>query len=273
MSRARQCTHAWLVADNICQAADDLRTDWSAERTPNWALDTGLPGDAEATRELGPALPMSDRARLVAIALAQTKASRDALRGLERTGRAGELGQARAALVRAEHDLSDLHTGDGAYCGTEAGRAVSDLGRARALLTMSKWTAEQGRRWRERRAAAKESAAVAVQLADAEGRWETFVAPEVARLEAAIYTSRQEVEGLVASQEREAARWRHLAAQGHRARHAADQFTYGLAVYREGLEGEEGHTPRPGRRPLRPASSVALGHYQPPIGRELGPDL
>ena len=188
MSRARESTHAWVVADDVGQAADDLRRDWSARRTPTWALDTGLPWSAEAIRELGPALPVSDRARVVAIALAQAKASRDALRGLERPGRAGELGEARAALGRAEQDLSDLQAGDGAYSGTEAGRAVSDLARARAALTRAKWAAEHSPRWRERRAAAKESAAVAAQLADAEGRWQAYVAPEVARLEAAIYT-------------------------------------------------------------------------------------
>lgn len=169
--------------------------------------------------------------------------------------------------------MSDLQTGDGAYCGAEAGRAVSDLARVWAALTRAKWTAEHSPRWRERRAAAKESVAAAAQLADVEGRWETYVAPEVARLEAAIRTSGHEVEGLVASQEREAARWRRLATRGHSARHAADQFAYGLAVYREALEGEEGHAPRPRRRLLRPARSVTLVHHQPTAGREFGPDL
>ncbi len=50
MSRARESTHAWVVADDVGQAADDLRRDWSARRTPTWALDTGLPGYAEAIR-------------------------------------------------------------------------------------------------------------------------------------------------------------------------------------------------------------------------------
>ena len=92
MSRARESAHAWVVADDVGQAAEDLRRDWAARRTPTWAWDIGLPGDAEAVRELGPALPMSDRARVVAIALAQSEGSRDALRGLERTGRARRAG-------------------------------------------------------------------------------------------------------------------------------------------------------------------------------------
>jgi hypothetical protein len=37
MSRARQSTHVWAVADDLPQAADDLRRDWSTSRTPTWA--------------------------------------------------------------------------------------------------------------------------------------------------------------------------------------------------------------------------------------------
>jgi len=60
------------------------RTRRGVRRTPTWALDTGLPWSAAAIRELGPVLPMSDRARVVAIALAQAEASRDSVRGLQR---------------------------------------------------------------------------------------------------------------------------------------------------------------------------------------------
>ena len=99
MSWAKETAHAWVVADDVGQAADDLRRDWSARRTPTWALDTGLPVDAEAIRELGTALPLSDKARVVAIALAQAKASSDAVKGLEPPGRTDELVEARAALA------------------------------------------------------------------------------------------------------------------------------------------------------------------------------
>ena len=201
------------------------------------------------------------------------KASRDALRGLERPGRAGELGEARAALGRAEQDLLDLQTGKGAYSGTEVGRAVSDLALARAALTRATWAAEHSSRWRERRAAAKESATVAAQLADTEGRWKAYVAPEVARLEAAIDAARQGIERLVGSQEREAARWGRLAERGHIIGRAAGQFADGLAVYREALDGRNAtyastvgamSTQRPRWR------RYAFGH---PSERDLGPDM
>ena len=210
---------------------------------------------------------------MVAIALAQTRANSDSLRGFKPPCRAGELGQARAALGRAEQDLLDLPAGNGACSGTEAGQAVSDLTSARAALARSQWVAEHSPRWRERRTAAKESAAAAARLADAEGRWQDYVAPELARLEGAIYEARQDVECLAASQEREAARWGHLAERVHSARRAADRFAIGLAGYRDELDGEKGDAPRQDWRHTRPAPSVAPVYRQPPVGRDVGPDL
>ena len=111
MSRARLRTDAWLVADDISQAGDDLRFDWSAERTPSWAIDTGLPALAEATAERVATLDRSDIAGVVALALAQTKVSGEALKGLQRRDRAEELAAARTALSRAEQDLSTSRPG------------------------------------------------------------------------------------------------------------------------------------------------------------------
>ena len=113
-------------------------------------------------------------------------------------------------------------------------------------MTRAKWGAEHSPRWRERRAAAKETAAAAARVADAEGRWQAYAAPEMARLEAAIYEARQDVEGLVASQESEAARWWLLADRGHVAGRTAQRFAVGLAGYREVLDGEKSHTPKHG---------------------------
>ena len=43
MSRARQSTHIWAVADDTAQAVEDLRRDWTIRRSPTWAIDTGQP--------------------------------------------------------------------------------------------------------------------------------------------------------------------------------------------------------------------------------------
>jgi hypothetical protein len=69
MSRARESTQAWVVADDVAQAADDLRRDWSRQRTPTWAIDTGLPATAGITREMVATPAEQDQARLLALAL------------------------------------------------------------------------------------------------------------------------------------------------------------------------------------------------------------
>ncbi len=69
ISRAREATHAWLVADDVAQAADDLRRDWSVRRTPTWALDTGLV--VTNIREAVVSLSNPGHARVLALALAQ----------------------------------------------------------------------------------------------------------------------------------------------------------------------------------------------------------
>ncbi len=48
MSRARHTAHVHAVADNVCQAVEDLTSDWSHEKRQAWAIDTGRP---EHTRQ------------------------------------------------------------------------------------------------------------------------------------------------------------------------------------------------------------------------------
>ena len=262
MSRARECTHAWLVAADPGQAGDDLRANWSAERTPTWAIDTALPSLAAATREVMAATPRSDLARIVALALAETKAGSDALKDLQPRQRAEELAAARTALSRAEQDLADLQVGTGPYRRTEAGRAVSDLASAQASLIAAKWAAEHSPRWRGRRAAAKESAVVAGQLADAERRWRTHVAPELARLEAQVFEGQGAVGSLLAHQEAQAARWWPLAERGHALKRDVQRFAVGLTSYREGLDGKRTSAPKHVGGPLYPAptATTAIDH-------------
>jgi ATP-dependent exoDNAse (exonuclease V) alpha subunit len=81
MSRARESTHAWVVADNLAQAADDLRRDWSVRRTPTWALDAGLP--AVPIKEAVVSLATPHHSRVVALALARTRATAKAVDHLQ----------------------------------------------------------------------------------------------------------------------------------------------------------------------------------------------
>ncbi len=199
-SRAREGNHSWVVADDTTQAAEDLRREWSTRRAPTWAIQTGVPADTVTTREALVALVDPGQARVVAMALAQAKACGDALVRLRPDWSRRELAEARAAVSRAEQDLSDLNAGNGAYSGTEAGRAVADGACAEGALNAASWAAEYGPRWRQRRAAARESTGSAAQLAEADRRWQAHGAPEAARLKAEIIERRRAVQEPVGPQ-------------------------------------------------------------------------
>jgi hypothetical protein len=89
MSRARETTHAWVVANDLAQAAEDLRQDWSARRTPTWALDAALP--STTFREAIVSLANPGHARVVALALAQARATAKAVGHLQALDLAPEL--------------------------------------------------------------------------------------------------------------------------------------------------------------------------------------
>lgn len=67
MSRARHHTTVHVVADDLDQAVEDLRRDWSFERRPRWAIDTGTPSNEHSRRTGSPyATPAIRRAALEA---------------------------------------------------------------------------------------------------------------------------------------------------------------------------------------------------------------
>ena len=59
MSRARERTHLYLVADDLDQAREDLARHWERERRERWAIDTGTPQPGAA--ELEPPEPAALR--------------------------------------------------------------------------------------------------------------------------------------------------------------------------------------------------------------------
>jgi conjugative relaxase-like TrwC/TraI family protein len=105
MSRARQGTTVHVVADDVDQAVEDLRQDWSAERRPQWAIDTGTPADQHDQRRGSPhAVPAVRRAAL--------EAERDALAAIIPPDRADELRRLEYALreTRDEQEWLDTAT-------------------------------------------------------------------------------------------------------------------------------------------------------------------
>jgi hypothetical protein len=72
MSRAKECSTLYVVADDVFQAKEDLSRDWTHERRWTWAIDTGTPGTAGK----------ADRGRDLVLARAALVRERDALRAL-----------------------------------------------------------------------------------------------------------------------------------------------------------------------------------------------
>ena len=155
MSRARESTHAWVVADDLDQAAEDLRREWSSERTPTWAIDTGLPAADKLTPDSFASLADDQRVRVAAVAHAQTKITANALTRIGPSALVLALADAQAALQQAQQARADLATGSGVYQHTDAGRAVADLTSAQIALTAAQRTAEDSQGWRDRRSSAK----------------------------------------------------------------------------------------------------------------------
>jgi hypothetical protein len=270
MSRARQATHAWVVADDLAQAAEDQRRDWSVRRTPTWALDAALP--ATTIKEAVVSLATPDHAPVVALALTRTRTA-NAVAHLQAPDFVSELAEARAALHQAEQARVDLLAGRGAYLGTDAGRAVSGLARAEAGLAAARREVEHASRWWARRAAAKEADAWSERHADARGRWLDHVAPETARLDAAIGLRQDELARLTARMERQAAR----SAAVTDGRGVMQSIVAGLGArlgqYRERLDGPR--RPPVGRAlpsPYPPSRAPAV-YPAPSPHHDRGPDL
>jgi ATP-dependent exoDNAse (exonuclease V) alpha subunit len=72
MSRARETSEVYVVADDTATAAEDLTRDWQRERRPRWAIDTGLPAISDLTPDTVGAMTLETKSRVVAIALAET---------------------------------------------------------------------------------------------------------------------------------------------------------------------------------------------------------
>jgi ATP-dependent exoDNAse (exonuclease V) alpha subunit len=76
MSRARDHSIVYVVADDLDQACSDLTHDWTVERRQRWAIDTGTPGAVEADVDLDPCVS----SRLgVTIRRARLESERDAI--------------------------------------------------------------------------------------------------------------------------------------------------------------------------------------------------
>jgi hypothetical protein len=237
MSRARESTQVWTVADDLPQGLDDLRRDWSATRTPAWALDTAMPHATTLTRENFQALPSNLQARIAALLHAETALAGDAVAGIGLPDRAATLGQAEAALAQARQARADLDTGGGVWQTSEAGQAVRDLARARQARQQAEKAAEVGARWRDRHTARRDAALWAQREVDAQQRWEAHVAPLIGRLDQEISRHQAALDGAANRFERRLAANRRIIGYGLEQQRHATNLAHRLAAERDHLDG------------------------------------
>jgi hypothetical protein len=237
MSRARHSTHIWTVADDLPQAVDDLRRDWSTQRTRIWAVDTALPSVASLTRERLQGLPSDQQARVAALLHAETAVAGDAIAGICLPERAATLGQAETALQQARRARADLDTGGGLWQVTEAGRAVRDLAQARQAREQAEWAADHGARWRDRHSARKEAGMWAEREVDAQRRWEAHVAPTITRLDQEIALHRASLDRAANRFEHRQATSRAVIDHGLEQKRHARNLAERLAAERNHLDG------------------------------------
>jgi len=253
MSRARESTHIWAVADDIAQAVEDLRRDGTIRRSPTWAIDTGQPIQTEQPEEAAP-LSVESQLRRVAVSRAQAQIAVAALEKVRRPALQEAVEEARMDLQQAKAARADLDSGRGVYEQTEAGRAVQDLRAAQAAAERAHRDAEHAPRWRERRTAAKQAATWAEREADAHDRFQIYVAPEATRLEADIERREKTFAEIVARAQEQQVAYRATIDTMFERTHEVRDLSRIVRAYQDHLDGIQPPAPRPAARTI---------HHQP----------
>jgi hypothetical protein len=238
LSRARESTQVWIFADDLPQALDDLRRDWSTRRTPTWAIDTTLPDLDAVTPQSFQSLPPDQQARLAAQARAEQAIGGQAIVGIRLPDRAATLGQApQQALDTARQARADLDTGTGVWQHTPVCQAVRDLTEARVERERAEQTSEHARRWRDRRAIGKQATHWAAREADAQRRWTAHVAPQIALLDHEIARHQTTLDQTAARLDRHRTSTRAVIDHGLQQQRATRDLARPLAAYRDQIDG------------------------------------
>lgn len=77
MSRARDTSHFYVVADDVDQAVEDLAVEWSADRRQRWVLDVDEPAVDDLARR-----PSLARRTESTLRLARLRAEREAVQAM-----------------------------------------------------------------------------------------------------------------------------------------------------------------------------------------------
>jgi hypothetical protein len=186
MSRARQSTIVYVVADDLAQALEDLRRSWSQERRVGWAIDRGTPAP--------------QRYDTVATSLhhAELVVERDALRAaipadhVER-----EVTAARVRSMQERLDALDHGDGWGVLRGTPVGEAAVEWQSA-----LREWrrchTLAEDAGLRERHRLLRQADRAAARERPLWERYEALAAPEREQIRAELGPAKERLADLEA---------------------------------------------------------------------------
>ena len=124
MSRAKECSTVYVVADSLNQATEDLRREWGTERRLGWVIDTGTPVsdplEAEVSRAV--ARPMRD-----ALRHGRLVAERDAILAVVPANPTAEIRAAELQRSRLDAEREHLAKGTGRYRDHPVRQALGEL--------------------------------------------------------------------------------------------------------------------------------------------------
>ncbi|HEX8770082.1 MAG TPA: MobF family relaxase, partial [Acidimicrobiales bacterium] len=183
MSRARECSTVYVVADSAEQAAEDLCRSWSQSRRIGWAIDRGTPAPGADVTEAAPLSPVLS----ASLRHARLLAEREALAAVIPADPGYALRDAERRVQQLEYALKGLDEGDGwgAWKGTPVGDAGIAWQSALREWRSCTWQAEHAG-WRERHGLLRRADRAAEREGPLREAFERLAAPERERLEAEL---------------------------------------------------------------------------------------
>jgi conjugative relaxase-like TrwC/TraI family protein len=184
MSRARERSTVYAVADSVEQAAEDLGRSWAQSRRIGWAIDRGTPGDG---RQVDAASRSAEDTIAVSLRRARLSAERDALAAVIPPDPGYAHHTAEGRVRRLTMQLADLDRGEGwgVWKGTPVGEAAIAWRRAeteqRACLAQVPHVGLMERRQLRQRAER-----AAEEMGPLREAFQRLAGPERARIEAEL---------------------------------------------------------------------------------------
>jgi hypothetical protein len=181
MSRARQRSSVYVVADSLEQATEDLVREWGTDRRLGWVIDTGTPMtnplDAENSRSV--ARPMRD-----ALRHGRLVAERDAILAVIPPDPSAEIRAVELQRSRLDKERDELAKGTGRYRAHPVAQAIRTLAGAESdVARLERNLSGSGRNRKQKRAWRAELEQSRLKVAVGAGNVAHLTGPELARLD------------------------------------------------------------------------------------------